>query len=56
MKKSRSKNIEGLKNEIGYLLWQAYISGDPDCILTTPQGRREVVDKILNLITGWGGK
>lgn len=39
-----------LKDALSDLLWDAYVSGNPDCILTTHLGREGVVETILALI------
>jgi len=39
-----------LKIALSDLLWEAYVAGNPDCILTTREGREEVIEKILALI------
>jgi hypothetical protein len=38
-----------LKRAMSDILWEAYCAGVPDCILTTREGRDEVIEKILDL-------
>lgn len=39
-----------LKSAMSEILWEAYVTGNPDCILTTREGRNKVVEEILDLI------